>query len=165
MNTFYSLIFSALVLPSSFFVDINPGGTHDRHQAMYLMNLIRNIDWEGDKITIGVVGDSPVTNELEIFVKRNSKIELRTLSDIALVTECNIVFLPNTNNQNFYLVQKEIADSSILLVVDKKELVLRGAEIGFYLENDKLQIAMNPKEIEKTGIKISHSLMEKAASY
>ncbi len=165
MNSFYSIIFSVLVLPSSFLVDVKPGGAHDRHQAMYLVNLVRNIDWEGENVTIGVIGDSPVTSELEKLVQRNSKIEVKTLDDLSLVAECDIIFLPNTDNQNFYLAQKEIADAPILLVVDKKPLVLRGAEIGFYLEDDKLKIAMNPKEIEKTGIRISQSLMEKAASY
>ncbi len=165
MNTFYSIIFSVLVLPPSVLADIEFEGAHDRHQAMYLVNLVRNIDWGEDNIMIGVVGESPVVEELQSLVQRNSKVDVKQLEGFEQVVDCNIVFLPNASNSDFFVAQNEIADLPILLVVDKKPLVIRGAEIGFFLEEDKLKIAMNPKEIEKTGIKISHSFIEKAASY
>ncbi len=165
MNYLYSIIISVLVLSSASIVDAKPGGAHDRHQAMYLVNLVRNIDWGNNNVTIGVFGDSPVKSELEALVQRNAKIQVKQLEDFSNVGECDIVFLPDASNRDFFVAQNEIADSPILLVVDKKPLVVRGAEIGFYLEEDKLKIAINPKEIEKTGIKISHTLMEKAATF
>lgn len=165
MNTFYSIIFSVMVLPSSFLADIELEGAHDRHQAMYLVNLVRNTDWGEDNIMIGVVGDSPVIEELQSLVHRNAKIDVKKLEGFEQVVDCNIVFLPNASNSDFFVAQNEIADLPILLVVDKKPLVIRGAEIGFFLEEDKLKIAINTKEIDKTGIKISHSFIEKAASY
>ncbi len=163
MNILNSIFLTALFVPATLSIGFETDGVHDRHQAMYLVNLVRNMDWDGDKITIGVIGESLVTDELEILAERNAKIFIRTLNQFSSIRECNIVFLPGASNSDFYLAQKEIADLPILLVVDKKPLVVRGAEIGFYTEDDKLKIAMNTKEIEKTGIKISQSLMEKAA--
>ena len=62
----------------------------------------------------------------------------------------------------FFQVQNIIGDLPILLVVDKKQYVARGAEMGFFVEDDKLKFAINDKAIEETGIKISHSILEKA---
>ncbi|MEP1094853.1 MAG: YfiR family protein [Cyclobacteriaceae bacterium] len=161
MNIFFSIILSALFAYESHSIDA--GNLNERHQAMYLVNLVRNIDWSQEKIMIGVVGESLVTAELETLVKKNLKISVRTLEDISSVTECQVVYLPNATNKSFFTTQQEIGDAPVLLVVDKRELVARGAEMGFYTEDDKLKIVMNPSAIEETGIKVSHSLMEKAA--
>ena len=40
----------------------------DKNQAVYLFNLIRYIDWKSEKIVVGLMGDSPVTSELEVII-------------------------------------------------------------------------------------------------
>lgn len=163
MNLFFSVILSVLLVPNSPSIVFGSDGLNERHQAMYLVNLVRNIDWDHEKVMIGVVGESQVTTELETLTKKNSKIEVRTLEDLSTVKECQIVYLPDANNSNFFLTQNEIGNSPVILVVDKKELVSRGAEMGFYTEGGKLKIVMNPSAIEETGIKVSQALMERSA--
>lgn len=162
MNTYFSILLSIFLFNSSEAITPN-GDLNERHQAMYLVNLVRNIDWETDNVLIGVVGESPVIGELETLLKRNPKVGVKSMTEIKEITTCNIVFLPDASNSSFFLAQKEIGDAPVILVVDKKPLVARGAEMGFYMEDDKLKIAMNPKAIEESGIKVSHTLMEKAA--
>ena len=134
-----------------------------RHQALLLMNLVKNVDWEEEKIVIGVVGDSPVTGELTAVSKRNPKIEVRFIEDLQAVRDCQIVYLPDATNKSFFLTQNEIGDNSTLLVVDKKEMIVRGAEMGFYFEDDKMKMAFNQEAVQASGVKISHVLLDKAS--
>jgi len=161
MNIVFSIILSVLFTHESGSTGV--GNLNERHQAMYLVNLVRNIDWDQEKVMIGVVGESPVTAELETLVKRNPRISIKVLENLSSVTEYQVVYLPDASNSSFFTTQQEIGDAPVLLVVDKRELVARGAEMGFYTEDGKLKIAMNQGAIELTGIKVSHALMEKAA--
>jgi hypothetical protein len=134
----------------------------DKNQAIYLFNLIRYIDWKSEKIVVGVMGDSPVTSELEVIAKRNSKVEVRSLDDLMSIAECQMVFFPKASDLEFFQAQSVIADLPILLIVDRKQLVANGAEMGFYNEDDELKFVVNTKAIDETGIRVSHSILERA---
>lgn len=140
----------------------NTGDEHDRHRAMYLYNLVRNIDWHSQDIVIGVVGESQVTTELESLAKKNTKVTIKTFADFDSIENCDIVFLPNATHPEFYQVQQKIGSSSVMLIVDKKIYVARGAEMGFYIEDDQLRFVVNPDAIKETGIKVSQTILQKA---
>ena len=136
-----------------------------KHQAMYLYNLIRYIDWQSEKAVVGIIGNDEVMPELKRLAQRNSKVEVKLLSDFKGEEQCNMVFLPNATNATFYQTQQEIGNSNTVLVVDKKKLILSGAEMGFYMENEELKFGMNNNAVAKTGIKISNSLLEKFSAF
>lgn len=162
MTTLFSVLLLSFSLNTS---DGNlpaDGDLDGRHQAMYLFSLVKNIDWHSDTFVIGIVGETPVTNELKTLAKRNSKVEIRNFTELATISECNMVFIPEASNSVFFQAQNTIGDDPILLVVDKKQLVARGAEMGFYVEDNKLKFVVNKQAIEDTGVRISHTLMERA---
>ncbi len=161
MNSILTFILYVCLLQPSF-GGATYGDLNDKHQAMYLFNLVRNIDWSMDRVVIGVVGETPVMEELEKLAAKNPKVEIRALNGFAAVNDCQIVFLPNSSNRDFYQVQTQIGSDPILLVVDKKQYVAMGAEMGFYLEEEKLKFVVNNAALDETGIKVSHTLLERA---
>ena len=156
-----ALLFVLLLNPST--GAIKPSGDLDvRHKAMYLINLVRYIDWNQEKVTIGIVGDSPVIAELEKLAQKSKRVEIKIFEDPSSINDCNILFLPGIETRSFSLVQNQYGAGKMLIVVDKKNLIHRGAEMGFYVEEEKLKFAVNRHAIDQTGIKVSNSLLQRA---
>lgn len=159
-----AMLLLILLTPSSEGVTIINKDDDDRHKAMYLLNLVRYIDWNQQEVTIGIVGNSPVTGELQELAQKSKKVQIKTFAEISAIEDCNILFLPGIETRSFSVVQDQLGTGEILIVVDNKSLIHRGAEMGFFIEDEKLKFAVNKGAIEQTGIKVSNSLLEKARS-
>lgn len=129
-----------------------------KYKALYLFNFTKYIEWSGDKIIIGIIGNSPVLLELENYAKRNPKIELVKISGSESITDCDMIFLPEAQTRNFELVQGKMNNSTIL-VAENESLISKGAEMAFFTENDKLRFVVNKSELDATGMKVSNSLL------
>lgn len=150
----------------------SPAKTYDggqasdpRHRAMYLYNLVRYVDWQSEETVIGIIGESDIVPDLLKLAKNNKKVRIKQLDSSDGVNDCNVVFLPSATNAQFYQTQKQIGKNPIFLIVDRKQLVIRGAEMGFYLENEDLKFGVNNQAIEETGIKISQTLLTKVSAF
>ncbi|MEQ9405742.1 MAG: YfiR family protein [Cyclobacteriaceae bacterium] len=133
-----------------------------RYKALYLFNFTKYIDWSGENITIGVIGNSPVLLELEALASQNHKINLIKISGSEYVDDCDIIFLPSAQTRNFELIQEKIGSNSTILIAEDENLITRGAEMAFYMEGGKLKFTVNKSELEATGLKMSSSLMIQA---
>ncbi len=134
-----------------------------RHQALYLYNIVRYIDWKTDKTVIGIVGETKVIPELTKMINGDSKVEVMSIA-VDKVKSCDVIFLSNVSSREFYQVQQQVGHSSKLVIVDQKHLVLRGAEVGFYEEDQKLKVGVNKDAIKEAGIKISNTFLSKVSS-
>lgn len=132
-----------------------------KYQALYLFNFTKYIDWPGEQVTIGVIGNSPVLIELESLAK-NSKVKLLKIAGSESVSSCDMIFLPEAQSRNFDLIQSKLNGSPIILVTENESLVSKGAEMGFYTENNKLRFAINKGELDATGMKVSNTLFGQA---
>ncbi|MEM6829286.1 MAG: YfiR family protein [Bacteroidota bacterium] len=160
-----SFLISLLLVGQAMVSDVKETTTVDaKRQAMYLYNLVRYIDWKKETTVIGVMGESKVIPELSKIVNQDSKVEVKQIANIDMTHTCDVIFLPDVSNGQFYQVQQKVGSSSILVVVDQKHLVVRGAEMGFYEENQKLKVGVNKQAIQEAGIKISNSFMTKVSA-
>lgn len=133
-----------------------------KYKALYLFNFTKYIDWSGENITIGVIGNSPVLLELEALAMQNHKINLIKISGSEFVDDCDMIFLPEAQTRNFDLIQDEIGTNRTLLVAENQGLIARGAEMAFYTEDDKLKFIVNKTQLDAAGIKMSSSLLGRA---
>ncbi len=136
-------------------------GQESKYKALYLFNFTKYIEWSGDKITIGIIGNSPVLLELETLTKQNSKIELLKISGSESIDRCNMIFIPEAQTRNFDLVQ-ERTGSSTLIVAENESLISKGAEMAFYREENKLRFMVNKSELDASGLKMSSLLLGRA---
>lgn len=133
-----------------------------KYKALYLFNFTKYMEWSGDKVTIGIIGNSPVLLELESLAKRNAKIELLKISGSESVGLCDMIFLPEAQTRNFDLIQSKIGSTATVLVAENESLISKGAEMAFYKENDKLRFIVNKSALDEAGVKMSSSLLYKA---
>ena len=76
-----------------------------------------------------------------------------------------MVYLPNTDNAGFYRTQLAIGKLPVILVVNQKKFVVRGAEFGFYQEDEKVKFAVNRVALEETGFRVSNQLLDRISQF
>lgn len=130
-----------------------------KFQALYLINFTKNLDWSGEKVTIGVVGNSKALIELESLADKYPNISLKKISGGESVNDCQMIFLPSAQSRNISLIQNKIGNSPIVLVVEDQSLVSQGAEIAFFMDGNKLKFLLNKSAIEEAGVTISDKLL------
>ncbi len=132
------------------------------NQALYLLNFIKYFEWTSEEIIIGVVGNSPIVSELELQVKQNPKVKLRKNVDEVSVKDCSMVFIPEAHTSQFELIQESIGKEKIILVTENESLASQGAEISFYVLDNKLKFIANRTALNDSGIKLSTKLLHYA---
>ena len=131
-----------------------------KFKALFLYKFCQYINWPGkDKITLGVLGNSPVLLELQTIKDRgNDKFELVKISGASDAARCDMIFLPLAQSRNFNLIQSGIGSKPVVVVSDDASLAEKGAEISFYIDDGKLKFIMNKQAITKTGVQVSNGL-------
>ncbi len=129
-----------------------------KYQALYIFNFTKYLNWDSEKVIIGVMGNSQVLIELERLASQNAKVELLKISGAEAIDQCNMIFLPLAQTRNFDLIQAGIGDAPIVLVSEEESLINKGAEIAFYTENDRLKFVINKTAVEESGVQMSTRL-------
>ena len=134
-----------------------------KFQALYLINFTKNLDWPGENVTIGVVGNTKALTDLEPLADKYANIRLKKISGSESVGTCQMVFLPSSQNRKILEIQGKLNGSSTVLVVEDRDLVSKGAEIGFFLEGNKLKFLLNKKALDEAGVEVNDKLLSVAA--
>lgn len=137
-------------------------GQVSKFQALYLVNMAKNLDWGRDQLTIGVVGNTKALLELERLVSKYDHLRLLKIAGSESVDRCQLIFLPAAQSRNFKLIQNKIGNSAVVLVTEDPDLVNQGAEISFFLEGNKLKFSINQSALESAGINVSPKLLSVA---
>jgi hypothetical protein len=134
----------------------------DKYQALFITKFIGYINWTGksSNLTIGVVGDSPVLQELESALKKRGKKNiLKKISNVDAVSDYNVIFIPDGQVKLFDEIQQHTAGKPVILITETMELADQGSVITFYMENDKLRFIVNKTAAESRGLSISKELL------
>ena len=135
-------------------------------KAAYLYHLTQFVEWPKlpeDHMNICVLGNDPVGDMLLGLSHRNIKsrilnIEIRENMDTA---NCHVLFISQSESA-WKDVLIGMRQQSVLTVSDIHDFATAGGIIGFYLEEGKIKLEINPSAVNKTNLKISSKLMELA---
>ncbi len=133
-----------------------------KFQALYLLNFANKMEWSQNNIKIGVIGNSKVIDELTILAEKypNTSIKQMTASDP--VSDCQLIFLPESQTKNFNSIQSKIGNAPIVLVTENSKMVTEGSEISFYMEGNKLKFTINKTALDASGVKAPERLLSVA---
>ena len=133
-----------------------------KKKAIYLMCFVKYAEKGSDQYTIGVMGESPLAEELRYLAQFQDNVDLMVFNDTKSIKNCDMVFLPNAQSSSFSNVQNLIGKSPILLVVEDESLIHKGAEIGFFEVHDQLKYAVNKPALDDSGVHMSERLLAHA---
>jgi len=132
--------------------------------ALYVYNFVRYIEWpvssQNGNFVIGVVGESPVSDELEKIIvnkKVNSQtVILKRFSSPDQVTFCHVLFISEkycdkvegiTNSRN-----------NTFMICERKGMTSKSSAINFIKQDAKIRFEINKENIKKSGLYVNNQL-------
>lgn len=141
-----------------------------RAEALFIYNFSRLIEWpqnyKSGPFVIGVLGDSPVYDQLEGFTKGkqvgSQPIQVKKFNSAAEISICHILFIPFSETKNLPSVTPKLSGKSTLVITEKSGGIEGGAGINFVVVGDKLKFELSPANVSSKSIKLSSKLNEMA---
>lgn len=136
--------------------------------AMYIYYFAKYIDWadvQTESVTIGIIGDSPVIDQLKA-VTANKKvygksIVIRKITETE-ATECNMVIISKSESALTQKISDDVKNLPILLVTEKSGYANKGAQICMYVDDEddfKTKFQLSKANIKKAHLKVSNDLL------
>ena len=136
-------------------------------KALYIYNIPNYVFWpksiKTDKFLIGIVGDSKLNAALAAYMYGKNIHRLPAIVEPYAPAEgkfYHMLFIAESKQKEFSKIQKELKDQPVLLIVENKQLERAGAHVLVYSDGDRIKFKVNKKQIEKTGLIVSESLVK-----
>lgn len=144
-------------------------------KAAFLFNFAKFIDWppetfadEKSPFLIGVLGDNPFGNDLQQTVagkKINERpIAVQLCHAVAEATNCQILFICNSEKKHFAEIIQSLHGAAILTVSETDQLKDSGVMINFVQESGKIRFQIKDAAARAARLKISAKLLSLAVS-
>lgn len=135
--------------------------------ANIIYRFTKYINWPDDKksgdFVIGVIGDTPVFDELRNFTSKTSPagqpIVVKKFRATASSFNCHILFLCEEESESVKRIAASTAGTPTLLVTESEGLSRKGACINFVLVDDHLKLEINKANIERRSLDIASELL------
>ena len=136
-------------------------------KALYIYNIPNYVFWpntvKADKFLIGIIGDSKLNAALAAYMYGKNIHRMPAIVEPYVPAPgkfYHMLFIAESKEKEFSKIQKELQDQPVLLIVENKNLEKAGAHISVYADGDKVKFRVNKKQIEKTGLSVSETLVK-----
>jgi len=136
-----------------------------RMQSLFLYNFTKHVKWEGansETFTIGIYGSGSALAEIKknlgskmVWGKNINIVEINSASD---ASNCHITYISKSNKKKAVELLSAV-DPTNTLVVTEDDLMGNGAAISFVFVQQKMNFKISKEKIEKSGLKVSSSLI------
>jgi hypothetical protein len=144
-------------------------------KAAFLYNIPKFVEWPAtsfatasDPIVIGIFGNSPFGDQLEIIVKdrkiNGRDIVVRHITMVEDVKTLHLLFLSAADDKQFAAIKAVIQHSAVLTVGESSAFADAGGTVNFVLVGDKVRFEINMAAAELAGLKISSQLQKLATT-
>src|SRR5689334_22032507 len=135
--------------------------------ANIIYRFTKYINWPDDKKTgdfvIGVIGDTPLYEELKIFISNKTAsgqpFVVKKYSTTASTYNCHILFVSDDESECVKRIAANTAGTPTLLVTESEGLSRKGSCINFVLVDDRLKLEINKSNIERRSLDIASELL------
>ncbi|MBO7478533.1 MAG: YfiR family protein [Salinivirgaceae bacterium] len=139
----------------------------EKFKALFIYNFTKYMEWPEVKhagdFKIGVLGSSPITNELKAFTAKKTVGEQKiVVEEIMAIADCpkyHIVFVPTKASSNVAEVVKNVAGRGVLVVTDKQGLAASYSGINFVKSDGQQSFEISVKHIQEQGVSAGKSLL------
>ena len=139
----------------------------DKFKALFIYNFTKYMEWPASKQTgdfkIGVLGSSPITNELKAFTAKKlvgqQKIVVEEIMSIDDCYKYHIVFVPAKVSSRAEEIVKQVTNKGVLLVTDKQGMAATTSGINFVKVDGQQTFEICEKHIHEQGVTAAKSLL------
>ncbi len=141
-----------------------------RFHSVFIYNFTKYIQWpetyQSGDFVIGVLGNSPISTELEKLAANKTvglqKIVIKKFKSADEISNCHILFLPVSGNNNFEAVQEKLKGKHTLVITEKSGMAQKGSGINFIQQDNKWKFELNEAATHNAGLKVSKELSKLA---
>lgn len=161
------LLSISLLFSISVGVAYGQASSYEELQAAYIYNFAKYIKWpdEAPTFVIGVYGETEIMAFLQKTLEGkkvgNKEIELKIISKSDPFTDCNIIYVSESDSRKV----EELADAVVgksILIVTEDDLIKKGAAISFVVEGDHLRFKLKKSVLIGAGLSASEGLLKLA---
>lgn len=141
-------------------------------KAAYLYNFANFITWpasnvasKNDSMHVCIYGDDPFGQTIEPLETKKAHgytISILRLKEKLQLSDCQIVFISASEEENLLQILDLLENQSILTVSDYISFAEIGGMIGFIVEQGKVRIEINLSATKQANLKLSAMLLEVA---
>lgn len=162
MKKIYFIVFGLL-----FVIHNVANAQDDKFKALFIYNFTKYMEWPESKrsgdFKIGVLGSSPITNELKAFTAKKTvgqqKIVVEEIMAMADCPKYHIVFVPTKASSNVDEIVKSVANKGVLVVTDKQGMAVSLSGINFTKVDGQQTFEISVKHIHEQGVNAGKSLL------
>jgi hypothetical protein len=135
-------------------------------KGMFIYNFTKYIDWSpkvnNNAFVIAIYGRSEITKSLQriaLTKKANNRtIEIKLVNNIEEAKDCEIVFIPRSNNQVLNETIEKLGSKGILIVTEDKNMATKGSCINIINVDGKIRFELNERAVKRDGLKVASQL-------
>jgi len=142
-------------------------------KAAYLFNFIKFVEWPDatpaeaqSKWTIGVVGNSPIAEELSKLVEGKNilgrELQVKTFQATDNLRACNILFISESEKKHLPAILAGLRGSSVMTVADMEHFIDAGGMVQFVVEDARVRISIDVGATGRARLKVSSKLLAMA---
>lgn len=167
--------FAAVLLVWQAFGDAALQTTEYQIKAAFLYNFAKFSEWpaqtfpnENAPIYIGVLGDDPFENNLELTVSgkqiNNRPFVIKRFASGKKIDFCHILFVSRSEKRDWPRILDALKDSATLTVGDGLEqFCQQGGMVNLIMVGKNVRFEINQQAAERAGLRISSRLLQLGA--
>lgn len=135
--------------------------------AKFIYHFTKYIHWPTsvakEVVSIGILGNDVIYSELQ-NITPGKKVgtlgfKIDKLSPESNFGAYNLIFVSANQMKQFDKVVAATGGKPILIITEKSGYARKGADINFYIDNDRLRFEINEKSITSKGMNIATDLL------
>ncbi len=129
--------------------------------ALFLYKFTQYIEWPAanGNYVIGVVGNSPILEELENIAATKKNVTIKKLAAGSDMSGCQLIFVSEGSSTHLSTVSSKVSGKPVLVISETGSGAKKGAGINFIMVNDKMKFELNKSMVERQGLKVSGDLI------
>lgn len=144
-------------------------------EAAFLYHFAKFVTWpaqafptEASPITIGFLGEDPLSQEVETTVKDKNlnghpfRVLRLNLKDLPEARHCHILFIAPAEKKRLKRALEAVEGASTLTVSRMDGFIEAGGIINFFTSEDKVRFQIDDAAARRAGLKISAKLLSLA---
>ncbi|UCH90596.1 MAG: YfiR family protein [Nitrospirota bacterium] len=145
-------------------------------KATFLYHFSYFVDWPestfkatNGHLQICVLGKDPFGQSLDAALANKSvrehPFEIRRNPPTTELQHCHLLFLPASVSSRIRAIRHQVGKENVLTVGETFDFMMQGGMIHLFVDNEKMQFAVNTDVVNQTNLKISSKLLRLAKIY
>ena len=142
-------------------------------KGAFLYHFATFVDWPSSSFNdtngqflICIMGKDPFGKHLDSTLREKKihayPLEIHRNPRKATLRHCHMLYITASQSSKLNIYLQQYGNANVLTVGENDTFLQNGGMIKFYIENQKVRFAINPKAISTTNLKVSSKLLRLA---